>query len=268
MDAIVGIAERYGLYIIEDCAHQPGSMWKGKSVGSIGNIGSFSFQSTKIINSGEGGMLTTNNERTSNLLQSLKICGRSVQEGAPAMHSSNYRMTEFQAAILLAQLRRLDEQNVIRHKNAMYLEQRISDIKGLSPLYRNPNITRQSYYCLTIKYNKEEWEGVSKTKFMKALCAELNNTVICSNTYEPLNCSLLYRPFNKNTHKISDDYCKAINPAGFDLPICKRAYENEAVNFYHTMLLLSEAGIDILVDAILKIRENINELIKFSMNSD
>lgn len=263
MNAIMELAEKYNLYVIEDCAHQHGSQWKGKPVGSIGDIGSFSFQSSKIITSGEGGILTTNNQQISDLLQSLKICGRNIRKGAHAMHSGNYRMTEFQAAILIVQLMRLDEQNIIRDKNAMYLEEMISDIEGLSSLYRSPDISRQSYYYLTIKYNKEEWEGVPKEVFMRALSLELNNSVICSQIYEPLNASPFYKPLNKKTHKLNKEYQDSIDPRRFDLPVCKRAFEDEAINFYHTTLLADRVNMDKLIYAMYKLRNNIGELVKY-----
>ncbi|MFD2327832.1 DegT/DnrJ/EryC1/StrS family aminotransferase [Cohnella sp. GCM10020058] len=260
MDAIMRLADRYRLHVVEDCAHQHGSEWKGRPVGSIGSVGSFSFQSSKIINAGEGGFLTTNSGKLSDLMQSLKMCGRDARAGAPVMHSGNYRMTEFQAAILIAQLGRLEAQNAERDRNAIELERALSELPGLRPLYRSPNITKQSYYCLTIRYDREAWDGIPKDAFMAALVAELEGTLNCSNVYEPLNASPFYNPRNKNTHKLSDAYWRAIDPSRFELPVSERAFAEEAINFSHTMLLLGAADRRKIADAAGKIFEHRHEL--------
>jgi len=102
MDAIMSIARKHGLWVLEDCAHQHGSVWDGKPVGSIGDVGSFSMQSSKVLNSGEGGVLTTNDDRIADLLRSLRNVGHPAKAGGPAMQSGNYRLSEFQAASLRA----------------------------------------------------------------------------------------------------------------------------------------------------------------------
>jgi L-glutamine:2-deoxy-scyllo-inosose/3-amino-2,3-dideoxy-scyllo-inosose aminotransferase len=152
MDAIISIANKYKLHVIEDTSHQHGSIWKDKPAGSIGDIGTFSLQSSKILNSGEGGLIITQNKRYYELLMSLVSCGRKLSDESPTMQSGNYRLTEFQAAIALTQLSRLDEHNKVREANARYIEDSISDIKGLRPMYHNPNITFQTYYNFTLRY--------------------------------------------------------------------------------------------------------------------
>ncbi|NSW91453.1 MAG: DegT/DnrJ/EryC1/StrS family aminotransferase [Firmicutes bacterium] len=260
MDGIMKLASKYKLFVIEDCAHQHGAEWNGKRAGSIGDVGSFSLQSTKILNCGEGGVLTTNNSYMKDLLQSLKNCGRRESEGAPTMQSGNYRMTEFQAALLLVQLSRLDEQNAIRDDNAKYLEKRISQIPGIKPMYRNPAINIQAYYNWTFRYYAEEWDNIPRERFFAALSAELEGAVTPGTTYEPLNDSPLYRPFSKKTHKLDEEYFKAINPQRFELPECKKAYSKEAVNFFHTLLLMKREDCAKFADAIEKIWDNRDEL--------
>lgn len=264
MDAIMAIADKYKLFVVEDCAHQHGSEWKGKPVGSIGNIGSFSLQAYKILNAGEGGILTTDDDRLSDLLRSLKNIGMACWEGAPTMQSGNYRMTEFQAAILLAQMQRLEEQNALREKNVLYMESNITDIEGIKPLYRSPNITKQSYFRWTLKYISEAWEGIPKNKFLEALSAELENSFQCSVPYEPLNKCIFYKPHTKNTHKLSEEYWKAIDPGRFDLPVSKKAFEDEAFCFYHSILLTDRAGCDTIIEALRKLRADIAELAEFA----
>ncbi|MFP4384086.1 MAG: DegT/DnrJ/EryC1/StrS family aminotransferase [Spirochaetia bacterium] len=262
MDAVMEMAEKHKLTVIEDCAHQHGSVWNGKKVGSIGNVGSFSLQASKVLNAGEGGILTTNDQHTADLLQSLKICGRPIREGAPTIQSGNYRMTEFQAAVALAQLSRLDGQNRKREENARYLEENLRGIDGLRPLKRDPRITFQVYYNWTMKFDRTMWNGVSKNLFVKALQAELEDSVVISGTYEPLHRSPLYRPDSKATHRISEIYRKAVAPERFELPVCDRAYEEEAVNMLHTGLLGSKETCDKFLEAVWKIRNNAEALKK------
>ncbi|NLT41490.1 MAG: DegT/DnrJ/EryC1/StrS family aminotransferase, partial [Anaerolineae bacterium] len=136
MDAILDIARRHGIAVVEDAAHGHGSEWRGRKVGALGDIGSFSFQASKNMTAGEGGIVLTNNRDLAEKCDSLLWAGR--QKGRPwyEFHQLgwNYRMTEFQAAILLVQLERLAEQNARRMDNARYLAKLIADLPGLAPL--------------------------------------------------------------------------------------------------------------------------------------
>lgn len=264
MDAIMALAAKYNLSVLEDCSHQHGSEWRGKKVGSIGNIGSFSLQGSKILNTGEGGLLTTNDDKLYEVLQSLKTCGRPDHDGADTMQSGNYRMTEFQAGIGLTQLKRLNGQNRQRHENAVYLESRLKDIEGITLLDRDERITFQAYYHLTIKYDRSRWKNVHRSIFLEALQCELQNSVPIHLPYEPLNNSSLYRPFSKKTHKLSDEYIKRIDPERFEVPECTRAYKEDSIGFLHTLLLSTREEIDKLVLAIAKIREQVDELAEYA----
>ena len=263
MDSIMAIAKRHGLYVIEDCAHQHGSEWDGKKVGSIGNAGSFSLQAYKILSAGEGGILTTNDNRLYELLCSLRNIGTPIAPDAPAMQSGNYRMTEFQAAILLAQMTRLDEQNLTRETNVLNMEQKIMDIAGVNVLYRHPKITRQSYFRWVLQYDRQAWEGIPLDIFLEALYAELENSIQCSRPYAQLNDSPMYRPHSKKTHRLSEEYWKAIDPKRFSLPISKKAVEEEAFCFYQAILLADRKSCDNIADAIRKLRENTGELMEY-----
>ncbi len=267
MDAIMAIARKYNLYVIEDCAHQHGSEWDGKKVGSIGDIGSFSLQAYKTLNAGEGGIMTTNDDRLRELLGSLRNIGNPIYPGARCIQSGNYRMTEFQAAILIAQLSRLNEQIELREQNVLYMESKIKDIEGIQVLYRNKKITKQAYFRWMLKYIPEEWEMVPLEIFIKALQAELENSVECGRPYVPLDNSPLYRPYSKNTHKLSEEYWKAINPSRFNIPVCRRAYEKEAFGFFHPVLLTDRESCDNIVNALVKLRENKKELIDYYYRS-
>ena len=263
MDAIMDIAARYNLYVIEDCAHQHGSRWRNVNAGVVGDVGSFSMQGSKILNTGEGGLITTKDARINAVIRSLRTCGRSYDAGAlgaVSMQSGNFRMTDFQSAIGLCQLARLDEQNALREKNAAWLEAQAAQIGGIDPLYRHPGITFQTYYCWFLSYDSTQWGGVSRQAFFNALAAEFENTLSPGGTYEPLNNTSLYRPLSKKTHKLSEDYAKAVNPAQYDLPMCDKAFKEAAVGFFHTTLLMDSAGNQRIIDAFAKVKENLDEL--------
>jgi dTDP-4-amino-4,6-dideoxygalactose transaminase len=123
MDRILEIAQKHGLFVVEDAAHAHGSEWRGRKVGALGDAGSFSFQSSKNMTAGEGGIILTNDTNLAERCDSLLWAGR--EKGRPwyEFHRLgwNYRLTEFQAAILLIQLGRLEAQNERRMENARYL---------------------------------------------------------------------------------------------------------------------------------------------------
>jgi L-glutamine:2-deoxy-scyllo-inosose/3-amino-2,3-dideoxy-scyllo-inosose aminotransferase len=121
----------------------------------------------------------------------------------------------------------------------------------------------QAYYSWILKYKADEWNGVPKETFIKALSAELGVGTIAISTYVPLNYSPLFQPHSKNTHKISDEYWKLIDPKRFDLPVCKRAYEEEAIVFSHLILLTDQEGCNNIIAGIEKLRDNVDELYEY-----
>lgn len=133
MDGIMAIAREFGLTVIEDAAHAHGSEWNGKRAGSFGAISSFSFQNGKVMTSGEGGILVSNDEVVADRAREVQNTGRRKGEGFFSHYSlgSNFRMTAFQAAVLVAQLERLPEQNALRERNARALREGLSDVPGL-----------------------------------------------------------------------------------------------------------------------------------------
>jgi L-glutamine:2-deoxy-scyllo-inosose/3-amino-2,3-dideoxy-scyllo-inosose aminotransferase len=260
MDAIMALAAKYGLFVVEDCAHQHGSRWRDVNAGAIGDAGAFSLQDSKQLTTGEGGMVTAKDDRVAANVRSLTNSGRNY--GWPPMTSGNFRFTEFQAAIGLCQLARIDEQNKLREKNALWLEPELEKVGGLKALYRNPAVTFQSYYGWTLSYDAAEWGGVSKWAVMKAVGEETG--CYMSSVFMPLLRSNLYRIFNKKTHKLSDEYVAAIDPRRFAIPVCDKVYDEIAVNFFHTCLLMSQADNQVLVDGFAKVKANIDELRTFA----
>ena len=174
MDRILEIARKRGIYVIEDAAQAHGATWRDKKVGALGDIGAFSFQASKNLNSGEGGIVLTNNEEFADAVWSVINVGR-VRNGRWYEHpilGSNYRLGEFQAAILRAQMKRLPEQTQTRTKNANYLTKLLTEIPGIILPFDDPRITCHSYHLYTFRYDQSEFGGRSRDEFMKAMFAE------------------------------------------------------------------------------------------------
>ncbi len=259
MDAIRAIADKYKLYILEDCSHSHGSKWRGKNIGTLGDIGAFSLQGSKLLTTGDGGALLTNEQKYYDLLQSCKICGRPSYEGAPTIQSGNFRMTEMQASIGLTQLARLKAQNDARVKTMKRLEKDLKGIDCVETLRHPDGVTYQAAYIYAFKYLSEKAEGVDRDVFFDAVRAELSTDAF-NHTYIPLTDSPLYRPFSKQTHKISAEYCKAIDPSRFSAPEADKAYYKEGVTLFHTIFLGPEKNVDLIADAIAKVSENLDDL--------
>lgn len=273
MDEIMRIAKKHNLYVIEDCAHKHGGEWNGKKAGSIGDVGSFSFQLSKHLSAGEGGVLTTNNFEIAERLDALRNCGRrpegmsiEVDKGAGLYsdqgnfyQGGNFRITEFQAAILVEALKRLPEQNANRDANGMYLNTLLKDLPGVQPMKRDERETKEAYFNFAFRYNKDEFKGLPVAKFRDALTAEIG--ISASGSYEPLNKCSLYVPHTKpSKHKLNDEYWAAIDPTRFDLPVCDRIYFEESVCIHHKILMGSKADMDMIASAIQKIYDNAEEL--------
>ena len=173
MDAIMAIAAKHKLLVIEDAAHAHGASYKNRPAGSIGDLGSFSFQSSKNLTSGEGGILTTNDAELAAKCRSLHNCGR-IPTGVWYEHhgiSGNYRLGELQGALLNAQLDRLEDQTRTRDANGRYLAGRLASLPGLHPQHRPESCTRHSYHLFMLRIDAENF-GVPRAALTEALRAE------------------------------------------------------------------------------------------------
>lgn len=184
MDEIMKIAKKNNLAIIEDCAQAIGAKYKNKLVGTIGDIGVFSFNEPKNISTGEGGMIITNNKKLAEKCRLIRNHGEALDYGKKERSYSstilgwNYRMTELEAAIGIEQLKKLDRFNKIRIKNALYLNSKLSDIKGLRLPWERKN-TKHVYHVYGIFYDSEKTE-IPRKEFIQALKAE---GIPCSGGY-------------------------------------------------------------------------------------
>lgn len=261
MDRIMEIAAKHSLHVIEDAAHAHGSEFCGRRVGSIGHIGSFSFQSSKNLCCGEGGAVTTNDSLLAEKCWSLRNCGR-VRGGAWYGHETlggNYRLSQFQAAVLGAQMKRMDAQIEAREANAAYLRRRLEEIPGVKLQRRDNDATRHSYHLYLLRYDKQFYGGAPRAKFLEAVAAE---GLPISPGYEaPLYTQPLFRKMNfgpfqgwrRRNPKL--DYGSVCCEAGERL-----AYE-EGCWLYQSVLLGARKDMDEIVDIFVKVYENREELL-------
>ncbi len=173
MEALLGIARKHNLVIIEDAAHAHGAIWRDQPAGSIGLCGSFSFQSSKNLTCGEGGILITNDSPFAEKCRSIHNCGR-IAGGVWYEHhviSGNYRLGEFQGAVLNAQLDRLEEQTKRRDANGRYLASRLQKIHGVHPQLSSADCTRHSRHLFLMRLVEAEF-GAPREAIIKALQAE------------------------------------------------------------------------------------------------
>ena len=193
MNAIMVMAKKRKLLVIEDAAHAHGASHNNQPAGSIGHMGSFSFQSSKNLTAGEGGIITTNDDALAEACRSIHNCGR-VPGGLWYEHhviSGNYRLGEFQGAILNAQLDRLKAQTITRDRNGQYLASRIAGLPGLHPQRRPIGCTRHSYHLFMLRMDGKKF-GVPRPALLKALQAE---GIPCSAGY---GFSLHHQPMFRN----------------------------------------------------------------------
>lgn len=253
MDEIMRVARKHNLRVVEDCAHMHGGAWQGRGAGSIGDLGCFSFQSSKLMTCGEGGIVITSDpaleERCHAYVNSgrVKTADRAYSEGT--MLGWNYRMTEFQAAVLLAQLDRLPEQIARRNANIGRFEARVAGMEGVSTLPHDARMTARSGYGVILRYDDEAWRGIPRDRFARALHAE--GMRVHGAFYTPVYSNNL---FAWKDAPIDVDYSQV------RCPVAERAAWREMIWLPHEVFLGEASDIDGLCDAVEKLRANMDEL--------
>jgi dTDP-4-amino-4,6-dideoxygalactose transaminase len=261
LDAILDIARRHDLVVIEDCAHAHGSTWNGRKVGSFGLAGSFSLQTSKLLTAGEGGVIVTSDDLVAEKCHSLVNCGRKEAgyDSFPgALLGYNYRLTELQAAVLLAQLGRLEEQWAVRQRNMGRLTARLAEIPGLRPLRCDPRQAPFGAYQYVFRYDAAAFAGISRDLFCRALFAE---GVPCDGAFYVTLTRNPLLPLRSREHpQLRERYGDEVTPAHADCPVADRAGFEESVWLHHALFLGTDRDVDDIVEAILKVRANLDEL--------
>lgn len=269
MTRIMAIARKHNLIVIEDACQAHLAEVKGKRVGSIGDAGCFSFQTSKNMPIGEGGAITSDNETFMDQCFSYHNLGLpygtqvgSVSGGGIRV-GSKIRFTEYQAAIGLVQLTNLEKDTNTRWDNAQYLSKKIKDIPGIAPATLYPETTKAVYHLYPLLYNKDKFKGLTRNQFLESLRAE---GVPCSSGYTPLHT----QPFIKAAFE-SKLYQKVYDKEDLDYrnfidknqcPMNDRICNEEAIWMTQNLFLENKSSMDDIANAIEKIQANADKIVK------
>lgn len=254
MNVLRDIAKKNNLYVIEDAAQSHGAVFENKKVGSLGDLGCFSFQQSKNLSSGEGGAITTNDIKLANKAFSFHNFGR--PKNGPRykfqMIGGNFRITDIQAALLLEGLKNLEKETMLRYQNANLLTELLKEFEFLSPIgSHTKKDSRRAYYLYVVRYEKEKFDSILRHIFIEALKAE--GIPVWYGYPKPLNS---YEIFSKKIGKLSnwrkDSSCLEAQK------LCE-----EAIWLPQNILLGGRNDIKDIVKAIEKIYDNREELKKF-----
>ena len=253
MDALGELARRRGLVVVEDCAHAHGAKWRGRGAGTLGDFGSFSMQSSKLLTAGEGGAVTTNGAAFAARLASLVNCGRKEPgaDGFPErLLGHNLRMTEWQAAVLRAQLERLPEQNARRERNLAAFERALAGVPGLRPLFRDPRVTERAAYQFVLRVDRRAFADVPRDHLVLALRAE---GVPCSGQF--------YTPLAEDPLFAADPLTNLATRSGVGyeaaaFPVARRAAFDESLWLPHELFLGSETDAGDVAAALARVQAN------------
>jgi dTDP-4-amino-4,6-dideoxygalactose transaminase len=258
MDKVNEIAKKHNLKVIEDACQAWLGEYKGKKLGTLGDLGCFSFQNSKNLPAGEGGAVVGNSDELMDRCHSFHNCGRpfgSVERTSDyPMRGSNRRMQQIQAITLLSQMQRIENDADIRLGNAQYLDRKLNEIPGIKTYKLVEGNNRSAYHMYPFRFVSEEFGDISRGKFIEALRAE---GIPCSSGYGRQNKDgLIEEALNSRGYKrlFSEQRLKRwreenVLPGNDQLA-------KEAVTFYQSLLLGSKSDMDDIVNAITKIYEN------------
>jgi dTDP-4-amino-4,6-dideoxygalactose transaminase len=242
MEGIMAVARKHNIMVLEDAAHAHGARWNGRGCGSIGDAGAFSFQFSKNMTAGEGGIITTNNLAVAELCESYIWVGRKAGRPWYEHHRMgwNFRLTEFQGALLLEQLKRLARQTITRRENSLYLSRQLSQIPGIRPLHITDYAAEFAVHIYIFRFLAETF-GISRGDFVTALNAE---GIPCLTGYSfPLYRNPLFQ-----SGEIAHDYSRYSELCPNSERACK-----EAVWLEHRMFLGTRQDMDDIVSAVAKV---------------
>lgn len=267
LDALVAIAQEHGIALIEDCAQVHGARYHDRAVGTFGAMGTFSMQATKVLTSGEGGAVITNDAELARRAEHLRADGRCYGTDTPAvgdmelietadLMGHNYSLSEFQSAILLAQLELLPRQNEIRARNAALLDGLLTEC-GLAPQITSAGTTSRTYYQYAVLLPHDMLAETDLAAIAAALRAELGLSI--AGGYSPLNANRLYRPETRRrfTQLTGPD----LSIDGQSLPVTEDV-TRRLLTFHHAGLLGDERDMHDIAAAVTKVRHNLADLAK------
>jgi perosamine synthetase len=255
MDEVRKVAAAHNLVVVEDACQAHYAEWRGRKVGGLGDVGCFSFQASKILPCGEGGAVVTNSEELLNRLHAFQNNGRDRLTGTRdgyQYQGANLRMTEYQAALLLAQLTRFEDQCRQRESNAAHLTKLMAGIPGIYPAERHEGCTRNTYYIFMARYDSSRFAGMPRAKFLQALHQE---GIPCGGGYCRLNEEpFLEKTFNSKAYKRI--YSEARMKRYREMNNCPENNKlcDQGLFFSQTCLLGSKADVEQVAEAVARIQ--------------
>jgi len=259
MDEIIEVAERHGIAVVEDAAQAHGAIYSGTPVGGLGDAGCFSFQASKNLSGGEGGAITTNDRLVAERAWSVHNCGRCRDKGwyeHPIM-GSNERITEFQSAVLLAQLTRFGDQFEARLRNAALLTDLLEPIEGISGAKVPGEGSRSAVHLYLANYDSRAFGGLPRERFLEALAAE---GIPAASGYVPLYKAEM---FDRGTdgRSCAERYSgRTFDFSNVSCPECERVCAGGGFWIYQKHFLGTETDMSLIAEAIRKIQDNVSEI--------
>ncbi len=261
MDKILAIAKKHNLAIIEDTCQAHMGEWRGKKLGTVGDMGCFSFQQFKSLACGEGGCVLGNDENLMARVGGYINNGRDPHKQGRVFTGGNFRPSVFQAANAIAQLRRLEEQSKLRDENAAYLEKLLKGIKGVSPTKKYAGQTRRAYYQYQMIYDKNQFNGLPKSKFREAMRAEgisFGNGIDSNLHLDPfvdtyLNHRAIQKVYSKERLQKYREEIKC--------PVNEEIGRETGLSLGQTVFLGTKKDMEDIVEAIAKIQKNASKLL-------
>lgn len=253
MDAILQIANKHNIKVIEDAAQAHGAEWDDKKVGALGLGGIFSFQTSKNLSAGEGGAIVSNDKDFMDACYSYANCGR-VRGGGWYEHQhlgGNFRLNSMAASLLLAQLDTIEKYMTLRDKNRKILDDAISKIDGLTITKMYPKTSRSANHLYLLRYDKDKFNGIPREKFFKAMQAE---GVYTYSGYTPLYRERLFAVDSKEYPWLAE-----INYKDMNFPVTEKLCMEEAVWLKQNHLLGTKDDINDIIMAFNKVTTAMKE---------
>jgi dTDP-4-amino-4,6-dideoxygalactose transaminase len=257
MDRIMEIARANDLAVVEDCAHAHGQRWNGEGAGCIGDFGSFSHQSSKIMTAGEGGSLLTNDDRLARLAHSIIDCGRPKDDAeSEYTFGANYRLGELPAALLTVAMRRFPAQQERRAELGAYFEELAAGVAGVRVMPHDPRITRWSFYRYILAIDPDAFAGRTHDVVCDALEAE---GVGAWTGYEPMSNYDLFQP-SLSRLPVALEHADRLDPSTMSFPVAEAAGLRESVYIDENVFRSDRAGVEQAIEALAKIQRHADEL--------
>jgi len=257
MDRIMDIASRHGLAVVEDCAHAHGQQWKGRGAGCIGDFGSFSHQSSKILTAGEGGTLLTNDDALARRAHSIIDCGRAKDpEEKEYTFGANYRLGELHAALLVVAMDRFPAQQAEREKSGKLFEDLVRQIPGVRVMPADERITRWSFYNYILAIDPEAFAGRTNQIVCEAMEAE---GIPAEVQYPSMSRYELFQP-SLSRMPVCVEFADRLDPQTMSFPVAEAAGSRESVYFMENVFRDGTRGIEDAAEALAKIQRHADEL--------